>query len=165
MKSLMVIDARKCTECNDCISACKKEHGESRAIKTHSVPMFCMHCHPDKAPCRQVCPVDAIEEMEGVLIVNEDACILCRLCMIACPIGALVINNESKSVEKCTLCMETDKMLPACVEACKYNVLKLFSAEDLEELRRENSNMSIILESLKRYKDKDIRKINDNNDK
>ncbi|WP_459202586.1 4Fe-4S dicluster domain-containing protein [Methanococcus sp. CF] len=153
MKSLMVIDARKCTECNDCIEACKKQHGVARAIKTQSIPMFCLQCHPDKAPCKQVCPVNAIEELDGALVVDEESCILCRLCMIACPIGALTINKDNKSVQKCTLCMETDLMLPACVEACKSNVLKLFSVEDLEELKREKSHMDVVIESLKMYKD------------
>ena len=49
--------------------------------------------------------------------------------MIACPVGMLVIDDEKKSVQKCTLCMDSDRIIPACVEACKDNVLKIFSIE------------------------------------
>lgn len=149
MKTLMVVDPRMCTECKDCITACQKEHGTARAKKSSSIPIFCMHCHPDKAPCARICPTGAIREEKGTLKVDEDACILCRLCMIACPIGIITINEEKKAAQKCTLCMETDGVLPACVEACKDNVLKVFSIKELEDLKKDVSFADILNETLK----------------
>jgi len=154
MKTLMVIDPRMCSECKDCITACEKEHGTARAKKSSSIPIFCMHCHPDKAPCARICPTGAIREENGTLKVDEDACILCRLCMIACPIGIISIDEEKKTAQKCTLCMETDGILPACVEACKDNVLKVFSISELEELKKDVSFAEILEETLRSCQDK-----------
>lgn len=154
MKTLMVVDPQMCSECKDCITACEKEHGTARAKKSSSIPIFCLQCHPDKAPCARICPTGAIKEENGTLRVDEDACILCRLCMVACPIGIIVIDEEKKSAQKCTLCMETDGILPACVEACKDNVLKVFSIKELEELKKDVSFAEILEETLKFCQDK-----------
>jgi len=152
MKTLMVIDPRMCSECKECISACEKEHGKARVKKSSSIPIFCLHCHPDKAPCAKICPTGAIKEENGALKVDEDACILCKLCLIACPVGMIAIDEDKKSAQKCTLCMETDGILPACVEACKDNVLKVFSVKELEELTRDTSYAEILQETLKACK-------------
>jgi Fe-S-cluster-containing hydrogenase component 2 len=149
MKTLMVVDPQMCSECKDCITACEKEHGTARAKKSSSIPIFCLQCHPDKAPCARICPTGAIREENGSLKVEEDACILCKLCLIACPIGIIAIDEEKKSAQKCTLCMETDGILPACVEACKDNVLKVFSIKELEELKKDVSFAEILSETLK----------------
>jgi Fe-S-cluster-containing hydrogenase component 2 len=154
MKTLMVIDPRMCTECRECINACKKEHGISRAKKTSTLPIFCLQCHPDKAPCARICPTGAIREDDGTLIVDEDACILCRLCMIACPVGMLVMDDDKKSMQKCTLCLDSDRIIPACVEACKDNVLKVFSIEDLEDLKKDVTFADVLEEAMKLYQDR-----------
>jgi anaerobic carbon-monoxide dehydrogenase iron sulfur subunit len=155
MKTLMVIDPRRCSECQDCINACIKTHGVARTKKTSTVPVFCLQCHPDKAPCARICPTGAIREDDGTLIVDEESCIMCRLCMIACPVGMLVIDDEKKAVQKCTLCLDAeDQILPACVEACKDNVLKIFSVEDLEELKKDLSYTEVLNEAMKAYQDK-----------
>ncbi len=148
----MVIDPKMCTECHDCINACKKEYGIARAKKTKTIPIFCLQCHPEKAPCKRICPVGAIKEEDGTLVVDQERCILCRLCMIACPIGVVVVDEEGKAVQKCTLCMDSDRIIPACVEACKDNVLKVFSIEDLEELKKEVSFVDILNEAVKAYR-------------
>ena len=154
MKTLMVIDPRMCTECQECINACKKEHGISRAKKTSTLPIFCLQCHPEKAPCARICPTGAIKEEDGTLIIDDDACLLCRLCMIACPVGMLVVDDEKKSMQKCTLCLDSDRIIPACVEACKDNVLKIFSIEDLEDLKKDISFADVLEEAMKLYQDR-----------
>lgn len=108
MKTLMVIDPRRCSECQDCINACKSTHGVARAKKSNTLPVFCLQCHPDKAPCARICPTGAIYEDDGTLIVDEDSCIMCRLCMVACPVGMLVVDGEKKAVQKCTLCLDAE---------------------------------------------------------
>lgn len=150
----MVTDPQMCTECESCINACKKEHGVARAKKTATIPVFCMHCHPDKAPCRRICPAGAIENIDGTLKVNEDNCILCKLCIIACPIGILAIDEDKKSTAKCTLCIESDNIIPACVEACQDNVLNVFSIEDLQDLKDNESIFEDLEDVLKNFKSK-----------
>ena len=151
---LMVIDPARCSGCDDCINACKKTHGVARARKADRMPVFCLQCHPEKAPCARICPVGAIREIDGALVIDEDACILCKLCMVACPAGMIVLDSEKKSAEKCTLCMDADCLLPACVDACKENVLKLVSVEDLADLRERMEFSEVLEEAMKIYRGK-----------
>ncbi len=72
--------------------------------------------------------------------------------MIACPVGMLVTDEDKKSVQKCTLCLDSDKIIPACVDACKDNVLKVFSIEELEELKKDIKFTEILEEAMKSYK-------------
>ncbi|MDI9615433.1 4Fe-4S dicluster domain-containing protein [Methanothermobacter sp.] len=151
---LMVIDPARCSGCDDCINACKKTHGVARVRKADRMPVFCLQCHPEKAPCARICPVGAIREVDGALVVDEDACILCKLCMVACPAGMVVLDSEKKSAEKCTLCMDADCLLPACVDACKENVLKLVSVDDLADLRDHMEFSEVLEEAMKIYRGK-----------
>ncbi|MDI9618103.1 4Fe-4S dicluster domain-containing protein [Methanothermobacter sp.] len=151
---LMVIDPARCSGCDDCINACKKTHGVARVRKADRMPVFCLQCHPEKAPCARICPVGAIREDDEVLVIDEDACILCKLCMVACPAGMIVLDSEKKSAEKCTLCMDADCLLPACVDACKENVLKLVSVDDLADLRDHREFSEVLEETMKIYRGK-----------
>jgi len=156
MKTIIVTNPQMCSECESCINACKKVYGIPRARKTDTFPIFCMHCHPDKASCYRICPVGAIETIDGedgeVFKVNEEKCILCKLCMMDCPIGIVAINKKKMSAEKCTLCLESDNIIPACVEACKDNVLNVLSIEDLQELEDTESLTEKLQETIKNFK-------------
>ena len=98
----------------------------------NGVPVFCLHCSPDRAPCLTVCPEDAIEEVDGAIIINEDDCIGCGLCRNACPVGAIHIN-ESGIAKKCNLCIDQEK--PRCVLACPTEALKMDSEDLLSDKR------------------------------
>lgn len=95
------------------------------ATLTH-FPKSCLHC--DTAPCVTVCPTGASYKRveDGIVLVNEDACIGCGLCAWACPYGAREMDFEQKVMKKCTLCVdriynenlpEIDRE-PACVRTC-----------------------------------------------
>ena len=152
MKMLMVLDPARCSGCDDCINACRNTHGTARAKKGNKMPVFCLQCHPEKAPCARICPVGAIRVVDGALVIDEDACILCKLCMVACPVGMIVMDPEKRSAEKCTLCMDADCIIPACVDACKENVLKLISVDDLAELNDRLEFSDILEEAMKFYR-------------
>ncbi len=89
-------------------------------------PRSCLHC--EDAPCVTVCPTGASYKRveDGIVLVNEDACIGCGLCAWACPYGAREMDAEAGVMKKCTLCVdrihneelaEADRV-PACVKAC-----------------------------------------------
>ncbi|MUV36341.1 Tetrathionate reductase subunit B [Lentibacillus sp. JNUCC-1] len=99
----MVIDLQKCVGCDSCTVACKSENrtppgisynvvleeeiGEFPNLAKVNLPMPCMHC--DKPPCVQVCPVKATFKLDnGIVTIDNDRCIGCRYCIIACPYGA-----------------------------------------------------------------------------
>jgi len=89
-------------------------------------PRSCLHC--DNAPCVTVCPTGASYKRaeDGIVLVNEDACIGCGLCAWACPYGARELDQAAGVMKKCTLCVdriyndnlpEVDR-IPACVRTC-----------------------------------------------
>ena len=64
----------------------------------------------------KICPRDAIfrdQAVESVLI-DYDRCISCKMCVAACPFGAMGFNGDRHMVFKCDLC----KGNPQCVRFC-----------------------------------------------
>ena len=104
------------------------ENGSAESQVVH-FPKSCLHC--DDAPCVTVCPTGASYKRseDGIVLVNEDACIGCGLCAWACPYGAREMDADAGVMKKCTLCVdriynenipEVDRE-PACVRACPTN--------------------------------------------
>ncbi len=96
------------------------------ACQTVHMPKSCLHC--EDAPCVTVCPTGASYKRteDGIVLVNEDACIGCGLCAWACPYGAREMDPAAGVMKKCTLCVdriynenlpEPDRV-PACVRTC-----------------------------------------------
>ena len=89
-------------------------------------PRSCLHC--EDAPCVTVCPTGASYKRaeDGIVLVDEDKCIGCKLCSWACPYGAREYSEVEGVMKKCTLCVDriyNDKLdevdrQPACVQAC-----------------------------------------------
>ncbi len=69
-------------------------------------PRSCLHC--EDAPCVTVCPTGASYKRaeDGIVLVNEDACIGCGLCAWACPYGARELDPAAGVMKKCTLCVD-----------------------------------------------------------
>ena len=121
----MVIDLRKCIGCKSCILICNQVNNVSpgsewRRVVGHTfenentlnrffLTMSCMHCQDP--PCLKVCPTKATYQTnEGVVGINQDLCIGCSACILACP-------YKTRSINRCTTmgCYEkfdcsTDKM-------------------------------------------------------
>ena len=84
------------------------------------VPITCQQCQ--QAPCIAACAMNAIhrDESTGAVIVNEDECTRCDLCITACPIGAIAINPITDKITMCDLCSGD----PLCVKFCTVDALK-----------------------------------------
>ena len=92
-------------------------------------PRSCLHC--EDAPCVTVCPTGASykRQEDGIVLVNEDACIGCGLCAWACPYGAREMDADQGVMKKCTLCVDRiynealpeEDREPACVRTCPTN--------------------------------------------
>jgi len=105
------------------------ECGDGAAGRTVHFPRSCLHC--DNAACVEVCPTGASYKRaeDGIVLVNEDICIGCKLCSWACPYGAREFDDDAGVMKKCTLCIdriynetldEADRV-PACVATCPAN--------------------------------------------
>ncbi len=94
--------------------------------QTVHFPRSCLHCQD--AACVTVCPTGASfkREEDGIVLVNEDKCIGCKLCSWACPYGAREFDEVEGVMKKCTLCvdriynenLDPEDRVPACVSTC-----------------------------------------------
>lgn len=150
----LVIDLDTCVGCHACAVNCKEwntsgrsgspsgfqsksngvwfnrvhtyEAGEGEASRTVNFPRSCLHC--EDPACVTVCPTGASYKRseDGIVLVNADTCIGCKLCSWACPYGARELDDDDGVMKKCTLCVdriyndhlsEADRV-PACVATC-----------------------------------------------
>ncbi len=102
-----------------------------------------------------VCPTGASykRESDGIVLVNADSCIGCKLCSWACPYGAREYDHTDGVMKKCTLCIdrignenlpERDRV-PACVSTCPA------SARHFGDLGDPNSDVSRLVEERGGY--------------
>jgi len=102
------------------------EHSIGARSRTVHFPRSCLHC---KTPaCVTVCPTGASYKRtsDGIVLVDEDKCIGCKLCSWACPYGAREFDTDVGVMKKCTLCVDRiyndnlpeEDRVPACVAAC-----------------------------------------------
>ncbi|HEY7766197.1 MAG TPA: 4Fe-4S dicluster domain-containing protein [Aestuariivirgaceae bacterium] len=104
------------------------EISEAGAGETHIVhfPRSCLHC--EDAACVTVCPTGASYKRaeDGIVLVDPETCIGCKLCSWACPYGAREYDYDDGVMKKCTLCIDRiyndnlapEDRQPACVRAC-----------------------------------------------
>ncbi len=186
----MVIDLRACDGCSglgvppQCTQGCnwarfvpegqqwievyEQEAGHLEGRGSHFLPAPCMQCQ--NAPCVNVCPVGAtFHAPEGTVLVDQERCIGCRLCMAACPYDRRFFNWGEPvqppqvkaapydiqtqvpaikgTVMKCDFC--TDRMaaggLPTCVEMCPQGAIYV---GDLEEGIATNGQRMAAVEEL-----------------
>lgn len=132
----MVLDTRSCVGCHSCTVACKINNdlpldmvfnpvttvgpkGIYPNLTMVHIPLLCMHC--DNPPCVDACPTNASQRREdGIVFVEDEKCVGCKSCVMACPYGARIPDHESGSVKKCDFCMDRvdQGLLPHCVKTC-----------------------------------------------
>ena len=148
VKRLTVIP-EQCSGCRLCELVCAIKHYGVNNPKKSAVRVICTYPHPVvrmpvvcsqcKTPaCGQVCPVDAIKHVNGIVELDTNACIACYKCVEACPFGALYAHEDCEFPIKCDMCGGK----PACVEACPKAALRLIPEDVLGEARRLNNVLS-----------------------
>lgn len=161
----MIIDLRRCDGCQSqgtapkCTLACIEGHLAPEPMEwievfeadlpgggTQFLPTPCMQCQ--NPPCVSVCPVAATYSTpEGVVQIEEQRCIGCRICMAACPYDRRFFNwgtapvppeafladhsaehqvpAKTGTVMKCDFCVDMVRggSLPMCVQACPQGAI------------------------------------------
>lgn len=178
---VMVVDLRRCDGCDQCTRACQEMHYlpkdqswikvykmEGPSGMTYSLPRTCMMC--ESPPCEKVCPVKATyKDEEGIVLVDQQKCIGCRICMAACPYEARYFNFEDLpktpatigpatpehpvpqqkgTVGKCVFCIHQLRFgkIPYCVESCTMAAIYIGDlVEDVATNGRETVKLSQFL--------------------
>jgi molybdopterin-containing oxidoreductase family iron-sulfur binding subunit len=180
-----VFDLRRCDGCGDCTTGCQRMHHLTDGqewIKVHkmtsaggqsySLPVLCQMC--ERAPCVQVCPVVATYHApDGVVAMDQERCIGCRMCMAACPYGVRVFNwrqppavppgtenasplftqpQRQGTVGKCDSCAHRlrEGEFPACVTSCKMEAVYV---GDLVADLATNGHETVVLSEFLRAND------------
>jgi Fe-S-cluster-containing hydrogenase component 2 len=81
-----------------------------------------------------VCPVGAIsrDEETGAIVLDQDLCIGCNMCLTVCPLGGISVDPETGTIIKCDLCQGD----PECVKHCVYGALEFVKASEAGYIRR-----------------------------
>ena len=101
----MVIDLDKCTGCQACAVACKMENGVDLGVFWERVyRMGPIGSYPD-----------GLE-----MFYFPNLCFGCQYCIWACPYEARTLNPNTKTVEKCILCVHRLEKgeQPMCAYTC-----------------------------------------------
>jgi len=130
-----------CIGCGLCEVYCRLKHSRSKdLIKAYkketprplsrvrvdesgivSFSVRCQHC--DDAPCIRACLTGALSRDPStfLVVVDEERCIGCGTCALACPLGVPKLDTSQKKMVKCDLCQ--DEELPVCVANCPNEAL------------------------------------------
>lgn len=158
----MVIDARKCVGCMDCVVACKTENGVPEGYNRDWITQAlsgwfptlaleirserCNHC--DQPPCVSCCPTGAshLHDWGGLVLVTKQECIGCKACLASCPYDARFIHPEGYA-DKCTFCIHRveEGLQPACVAVCPTHCMHFGDLDDRA------SEVSLLLASRRHH--------------
>lgn len=151
-------DQTMCSGCRTCEVACHEEHNLPldkwfRRVATfetgtwpnaysYNISIACNHC--ENPACVDVCPVGAmyIDEEDGTVQHNDDTCIGCQYCVMACPYDEPQFISSLGIVRKCDGCkaLRDKGEDPVCVAACCMRALEF---GDLDELKAKHGNDSV----------------------
>lgn len=142
MAKMLIVDPTKCTGCRSCESACSTfREGEVSLTKCRIkvirfqedlffYPLVCQQC--EVPLCAAPCPTAALKKdaRTGLVEFIRERCVGCKMCLTACPFGALSLVNGYPV--KCDLCCGE----PACTRLCEPGAIVLGEAEALGQGQR-----------------------------
>ena len=165
MLEKIIMYPERCRACHRCEVACIAAHhnlnlkdamkrrnefvARVRVIKGegYKTTVRCHECSP--APCVNICPTGALQQIEsGEIVMKQELCLACEMCVDACPYGAVQMDTVDLPMSKvednpddkefstsrhvavrCDLCREwrqqTGKPYTACMEACAARAVGL----------------------------------------
>lgn len=155
MRKGFYFDESACVGCRTCQAACIEAHdvplgvsfrrvfsltgGAYPKASMFHVSLGCNHC--ESPACVEMCPAGAmaVDEADGTIQHDDEACIGCQTCVNSCPYSAPQFIEEDKIVQKCDTCRALREAGhdPVCVEACPMRAIEF---GDMDELRAAHPN-------------------------
>jgi formate dehydrogenase iron-sulfur subunit len=93
----------------------------------------CMHC--GDPGCLKACPAPGaiVQYQNGIVDVNPDNCIGCKMCETGCPFDIPRYSEQTGKMAKCTLCVDRGQvgLEPACVKSCPTGCLEFGDKSEL----------------------------------
>ncbi len=143
---IVAMDPASCVACRNCEYACAFRQAQSFERRESNIrvsfypeericiPWTCLHC--EEAWCLEVCPAAAIRRNSstGAVEIDAERCAGCKMCLLACPCGAIRFDPEARVARKCDLCGGD----PQCVKFCISGALQFVEAEEAFAFRRES---------------------------
>ncbi|GAB6175802.1 hypothetical protein JCM16814_06930 [Desulfobaculum senezii] len=162
-KYMIKTNQDRCISCNACEVHCKQKNAVppgarlgqmvtvgplKKAGKPKIMNLFmpCFHC--EQPWCVAACPTEAMQRREdGIVFVDQELCVGCKACIIACPWNIPQWDETTGKVLKCDLCMDRiDRGLePACVTACTTHALEFVSPNAASRTARERHGQKMLL--------------------
>jgi formate dehydrogenase iron-sulfur subunit len=159
MSKALLYDATVCIGCKQCEQACAQKNqlryddavAAEQLQSDHKYTVLltkndkfmrrlCMNCL-DPA-CASVCPVGALRKTAaGPVTYEEERCMGCRYCMVACPFGVPKYEwgKVLPKVQKCTMCADrlAEGKPTACAEACPTGATTFGDRDELINLAQQ----------------------------
>ncbi|MEW5815492.1 MAG: 4Fe-4S dicluster domain-containing protein [Spirochaetota bacterium] len=151
---VFMLDPAKCTGCNLCELTCsfnkhkifnrnfsniRIERNEALAL---NVPVKCMQC--DDSPCINACVAGALykDENTGAVLLDDNRCILCKACIIACPFGCISLITKAKifKISLCDLCSGE----PECIKVCRDKAIYYIDERKINRSKRESTFYKVL---------------------
>ncbi len=139
------IEPARCTGCMECEAACSQKHagrkrsgrpriqvlGGGTESKNFHFPVTCQQC--SDPPCMAACPKNAIhrEAEFGSVVIDEELCVGCKMCVSACPTGAVNFDPDVGLAYKCDLCSGD----PQCVRVCQPKAIQYEPPDRIHHIR------------------------------
>ena len=153
----------KCSACGACAVACMDQNDidpdrelpfrnvfcvdrrDSAGVESVCASLSCMHCAD--APCVPACPSACLakDAETGFTLYDNQNCIGCHSCAMACPFGVPSFNSQGK-MEKCDGCSVrlAHGMEPACVRVCPTGALRVYTEEAYRAVHGSRSILRVL---------------------
>lgn len=163
------IDQNRCISCKACEVHCKAKNrvpagakfGQLISIgpvKKKDQPRYltlfmpCFHC--EDPWCVSACPTGAMtkRDKDGIVFVNQELCVGCKACIMACPWKVPQWDEVNGRAIKCDYCRDRidEGLKPACVTGCTTHALSFIKPNDASSQTRLDYATQVLLSDQER---------------
>lgn len=149
---VIFVELDRCLACRNCERVCsfqeaggfKREDSniwvQVDLAKRTIFTMTCLQC--ETALCLEVCPTKGLirDPKTNAVVVDEAACVGCKMCVAACPFGNIHFENKRQVAAKCNLCNGN----PRCVKNCMSGALHFGDINYLAAIKRQHTDKKLL---------------------